>query len=174
MVSDTLIESQYDMFYQCAESPLVGRVLAARSEQGLCAVLFGESDTGLLVELKKHLGYIPEPGDVEIETILQCIDGGHPYDRPLDLHGSTFHLSVWRQITLIPRGQTVTYGELARLVGRAGAVRAVAAACGSNPVAVIVPCHRVVTVGGLGGYRYGGELKRRLLAAERGLVGESS
>jgi O-6-methylguanine DNA methyltransferase len=89
-------------------------------------------------------------------------------DTPLDLHGTPWQLRVWAALREIPPGETVTYGELARRLGRPHAARAVGAACAANPVAVLVPCHRVVpSSGGLGGYRWGVERKRRLLDLER-------
>ena len=87
---------------------------------------------------------------------------------PLDVSGSRVERRVWRAIARIPRGGTRTYGELARSVGRPGAARAVGSACGRNPVALAVPCHRVVRAdGGEGGYRWGLARKRTLLACER-------
>jgi len=89
---------------------------------------------------------------------------------PLDLQGSDFQQSVWQMLLQLKSGQTVTYSELAALVGRPKATRAVASACGANPVALLVPCHRVVRKdGGLGGYRWGLEMKRYLLKKEGAL-----
>lgn len=84
-----------------------------------------------------------------------------------EVSGTPFQEAVWRELARIPRGEAVTYGELARRVGRPGAGRAVGAACGANPVALIVPCHRVVgSGGGLGGYRWGTARKARILRDE--------
>jgi O-6-methylguanine DNA methyltransferase len=86
---------------------------------------------------------------------------------PLDLQGTDFQRAVWAALRDIPRGRTVAYGELARTVGRPRAVRAVGAACGANPIPVLIPCHRVLAAGGgLGGFTAGLEWKRRLLARE--------
>lgn len=88
------------------------------------------------------------------------------FDLPLDLRGTPFQRAVWAAIARIPYGQVMTYAGVAAAVGRPGAARAVGAACGANPVAVVVPCHRVVAADGLGGYGGWLELKRRLLALE--------
>lgn len=92
------------------------------------------------------------------------------FDLPLDLRGTPFQLAVWRELLRLPYGATTTYGAIARAVGRPGAARAVGQAVGANPVAVVVPCHRVLAAGGgLGGYAGGLGLKRRLLALEGAL-----
>ena len=86
---------------------------------------------------------------------------------PLDLRGTPFQRAVWTALREIPPGRTATYGEVAIRVGRPGAARAVARACAANPVALLVPCHRVVpAAGGSGGWRWGAARKRALLAAE--------
>lgn len=91
-------------------------------------------------------------------------------DLPLDLQGSPFQLSIWQALLDLPQGQTCSYSELARRVGRPKAVRAVASACAANPVALLVPCHRVLRKDGqLGGYRWGLDMKRRLLQKEGAL-----
>ncbi len=88
----------------------------------------------------------------------------------LDPHGTTFQKKVWRRVGKIPHGRTMTYGEIARAVGNAGASRAVGAANGANPLPLIVPCHRVVASTGLGGYGGGLKLKKRLLKMEGALL----
>ena len=91
----------------------------------------------------------------------------------LDLRGSDFQLRVWRALLEIPYGQTISYADLSRAIGRDGAFRAVGSANGANPVAIIVPCHRVIAADGtLGGYSGGLDLKRRLLALEKSLVSD--
>jgi O-6-methylguanine DNA methyltransferase len=91
----------------------------------------------------------------------------------LDLRGTDFQLRVWRALLEIPYGTTLSYADLSRAIGREGAFRAVGAANGANPVAIIVPCHRVIAADGtLGGYGGGLDLKRRLLALEKSQVGE--
>jgi AraC family transcriptional regulator of adaptative response/methylated-DNA-[protein]-cysteine methyltransferase len=87
---------------------------------------------------------------------------------PLDIRGTVFQRRVWEALRRIPRGETRTYGEIARQIGAPAAVRAVGSACGANPVALVVPCHRAVrTDGGLGGYAWGLTVKRRLLELEK-------
>jgi AraC family transcriptional regulator of adaptative response/methylated-DNA-[protein]-cysteine methyltransferase len=91
---------------------------------------------------------------------------------PLDLHGTAFQWRVWQALVSIPAGETRTYGEVARSIGKPRSVRAVAGACAANRVAVVVPCHRVVrTDGTLGGYRWGLPRKQKLLEAERRAAG---
>jgi AraC family transcriptional regulator of adaptative response/methylated-DNA-[protein]-cysteine methyltransferase len=87
---------------------------------------------------------------------------------PLDIRGTVFQRRVWEALRRIPRGETRTYGEIARQIGAPAAVRAVGSACGANPVALVVPCHRAVrTDGGLGGYAWGLGVKKRLLEIEK-------
>jgi AraC family transcriptional regulator of adaptative response/methylated-DNA-[protein]-cysteine methyltransferase len=95
------------------------------------------------------------------------VEGEGEDDIPLDLRGTAFQRRVWEVLRRIPRGSTRTYGEIAREIGRPGAARAVAGACAGNRIAVVVPCHRVVREDGrLGGYRWGVERKRAMLARE--------
>ncbi len=91
------------------------------------------------------------------------------FDVPLELEGTEFQRQVWNELSRIPYGETITYGELARRVGRSGGARAVGQANGRNPVPIIVPCHRVVASDGLGGYGGGLDVKRALLAREGAL-----
>ena len=101
---------------------------------------------------------------------MQLVDGTSlARDLPLDLIGTAFQQRVWRMLQAIPEGETRTYGQLAAALGSPGGARAVGSACGKNPVAVIVPCHRVIRDdGSLGGYRWGLARKQELLARERG------
>ena len=90
-------------------------------------------------------------------------------DLPVDIQGTAFQWRVWRALTSIPRGETQTYSDVARAIGSPSSVRAVARACATNPIALVVPCHRVIgTDGKLHGYRWGMDVKRTLLDAERG------
>ncbi|MGE5320676.1 MAG: methylated-DNA--[protein]-cysteine S-methyltransferase, partial [Hyphomicrobiaceae bacterium] len=100
--------------------------------------------------------------------VVDIIEGQPPHpDIPLDIRGTAFQYKVWEALRRIPRGETRTYRQIAAEINRPKAVRAVASAIASNPVAVIVPCHRVVrTDGGLGGYRWGLQRKERLLHSE--------
>ena len=96
-------------------------------------------------------------------------EGGRAFDIPLDLRATAFQWKVWEALRAIPRGATRSYRQVAQAIGRPRAVRAVARACATNPVAVLIPCHRVVrTDGALGGYRWGMERKKTLLKTEAG------
>jgi AraC family transcriptional regulator of adaptative response/methylated-DNA-[protein]-cysteine methyltransferase len=103
------------------------------------------------------------------EKILSFIDGETSLARvPLDIRGTVFQRRVWETLRRIPRGETRTYQDIARAIGAPRAVRAVGSACGANPVSLAVPCHRAVrTDGGLGGYAWGLQRKRKLLAIEK-------
>ena len=141
----------------------LGRVLVAATASGLCAVLLGESDEELESELAERFSRAERlRGGQEfaatLESVVALIERGRTplEETPLDLRGTVFQRKVWAALQQIPSGKTTTYGELARQIGLPGGARAVAQACGANPAAVIVPCHRVVAAdGGLGGYRWG-------------------
>jgi len=104
-----------------------------------------------------------------VAEVLRRIDGEAPRgDVPLDVRGTAFQARVWQELQRIPRGETRSYGDVAAAVGVPGGARAVGAACGSNPVGVVVPCHRVITAAGaLGGYAWGLDAKQALLERER-------
>ena len=104
-----------------------------------------------------------------MDRIVDYVTGGGPApDLPLDVCATAFQRRVWAALSAIPRGETRSYAEVARAIGQPTATRAVAGACAANPVALVVPCHRVVrTDGGLGGYRWGAERKAQILAAEQ-------
>jgi O-6-methylguanine DNA methyltransferase len=109
------------------------------------------------------------PNRAVIAQIVEYLEGKRDrFELPLDLRGTPFQLRVWRELQRIPYGETRSYGDVARAIGEPGAVRPVGAANGANPVALVVPCHRVVATHGLGGYGGGLPLKRQLLALERG------
>lgn len=151
----------------------LGHVLVAATSRGVCAIAFGAEPSSLFAELR---GRFPraevQAADAELDTltarVVEMIDAARlPETIPLDLIGTAFQQKVWRELRNIPRGATLTYSEIARRVGAPRAVRAVGTACGRNPVAVAVPCHRVVREdGSLGGYRWGIERKEQLLAQE--------
>jgi O-6-methylguanine DNA methyltransferase len=109
-----------------------------------------------------------------VEQLLSHIDGQHPHlDLPLDVQATAFQWSVWEKLRAIPYGSTRSYSDIARAMGRPTATRAVARACATNPVALVIPCHRVVREDkGPGGYRWGLERKRALLERERSLAKE--
>ncbi|MDE2167076.1 MAG: bifunctional DNA-binding transcriptional regulator/O6-methylguanine-DNA methyltransferase Ada [Alphaproteobacteria bacterium] len=151
----------------------LGAILIAATINGVCTILLGNDPERLVQDLQDRF---PQAelvgGDSAFETLVArgvalVDESGAATDLPLDLRGTAFQQRVWQALRTIPPGATATYGEIARRVGRPRAVRAVAQACAANPVAVAIPCHRVVRRdGGLGGYRWGIERKRALLARE--------
>ncbi|MEM1082122.1 MAG: methylated-DNA--[protein]-cysteine S-methyltransferase [Pseudomonadota bacterium] len=160
--------------YALADSTL-GRVLVAATERGLCAILLGESDTALIDELRQRFAratvcLAEDDFQATLTTVLGMLDltqSSHE-SLPLDVIGTAFQRRVWQALQRIPSGQTMTYTELARVIDQPRAARAVAAACAANPLAVVVPCHRIVRAdGGLGGYRWGLARKEQLLAREQ-------
>jgi len=158
--------------FTCAGSP-VGRVLVAATDRGVCAVKLGSSDAQLIALLRAEfphatIGQADPAMRQWVAAILEMIGGATPDVRvPLDIRGTAFQQRVWKELQRIPAGETRSYGEIARRIGRPTAARAVARACGANPVCVVVPCHRVVeSGGGLGGYHWGAGRKRALLDKE--------
>src|SRR4029077_19127215 len=111
----------------------------------------------------------PHPYQQWVREIVQRTEGKAPrLELPLDLQATAFQRRVWQELQRIPRGRTRTYSQVARSLGRPRAVRAVARACATNPVSVVVPCHRVIRAdGGLAGYRWGLSRKEQLLTKER-------
>jgi len=166
--------------YTTVACPL-GRVLVAATERGLCAVRIGASDAALLRELREEfprasVTRVDAGRDEWLSSIVARIarqfdgksDGGQPLP-PLDIAATAFQWRVWNALTRIPAGQTRSYGEIARAIGAPKAARAVGRACGSNRLALIVPCHRVVREDGTpGGWRWGAARKQKLLDRERG------
>jgi AraC family transcriptional regulator, regulatory protein of adaptative response / methylated-DNA-[protein]-cysteine methyltransferase len=143
----------------------LGTVLVAAGDKGVRTVLLGDSASAVERELRD----LHPPASISRDPELRGLAAGI-LDSPrvdLDMRGTAFQLRVWRKLLEIPRGETRTYTQLAAEMGRPQAVRAVAHACASNRLGVIVPCHRVVRAdGSLAGYRWGIERKRALLAAE--------
>ena len=156
----------------------LGRLLVAGTPRGVCAVKLGTSDAALVAGLTAEFpGAAVQPGTLPqgwAKAIAAAI-GARPAttpDVPLDVQGTAFQWRVWKALTAIPAGETRTYAEVASAIGRPRAVRAVARACATNPVALVVPCHRVVpAAGGPGGYRWGADRKADLLAREAGKSG---
>lgn len=152
----------------------LGAVLVAATARGVCAILLGDDPEELAHELERRfpranlLG-----GDAAFEGLVAQVVAlverpSAPALLPLDIRGTAFQQRVWQALRAIPPGTTTSYAALARAIGAPTACRAVAGACGANPVAVVIPCHRVVrTDGGLSGYRWGVERKRALLDRER-------
>ena len=160
--------------YTVATSPL-GRLLVAATERGVAAVSLGDSESALEAALRKEYPQAEIRRDDAglqrwVSLVLDEIAGARPrVDLPLDVQATAFQHRVWKELRAIPRGETRSYAEVARRIGRPTAARAVARACASNRVAVVVPCHRVVaTGGGVGGYRWGVARKKALLASEQG------
>ncbi|HEX9622217.1 MAG TPA: bifunctional DNA-binding transcriptional regulator/O6-methylguanine-DNA methyltransferase Ada [Polyangiaceae bacterium] len=151
----------------------LGCVLVAKSERGVCAILLGDGPAELLRELERRFprGRLIE-ADAKFEALVATVvglveDPSTASELPLDIRGTAFQERVWKALSRIPAGKTVTYSELASAIGEPKAVRAVARACAQNALAVAVPCHRVVrTDGSLSGYRWGVERKRELLRRE--------
>jgi AraC family transcriptional regulator of adaptative response/methylated-DNA-[protein]-cysteine methyltransferase len=160
--------------YTIADTP-VGRVLIATTERGVCAVELGANDADVERVLRADFPNATIDRDDEArETWVRAVldrvrDPGHGWAHriPLDLAGTDFQRRVWDALRAIPVGETRSYAEVARAIGEPKASRAVANACASNRVAVVVPCHRVVRGDGeIAGYKWGVERKRKLLAAE--------
>jgi AraC family transcriptional regulator of adaptative response/methylated-DNA-[protein]-cysteine methyltransferase len=151
----------------------LGLVLVAGTERGVCAVRFGDAEQALIDELgrdfpRASITRADAGFNRYVEAVVNQIEHpGRSFDLPLDLQGTLFQQRVWRALRDIPAGKTESYTEVAARVGQPSAVRAVARACATNPAAVVVPCHRVVRAdGGLSGYRWGTERKRKLLERE--------
>ncbi len=161
------------MGYTVVDSPL-GRLLVAATERGVSAVSLGDRDEELEAGLRKEYPsaeiYRDDAGLSPWASLLVGhLSGRQPHlDLPLDVRATAFRWQVWQQLRSIPFGDTRSYGEIARSLGRPAAVRAVARACAANPLALVIPCHRAVRQDGdPGGYRWGTERKRLLLARER-------
>lgn len=154
----------------------LGDVLVATTERGICAVTLGDSKATLEAELRDEFpGAEIYPDDAGLTESLRAVlthFSEHPVSLalPLDVRATAFQHRVWKALQQIPRGQTRSYSDVAAAIGQPTAVRAVARACAQNPVAVLVPCHRVVGSNGkLTGYRWGVERKRQLLSIEAAL-----
>jgi AraC family transcriptional regulator of adaptative response/methylated-DNA-[protein]-cysteine methyltransferase len=152
----------------------LGEILVAHSETGICAILMGDDPEALVHDLEHRFARARLiGGDTRFEQLVARVMGfvdspATGLDMPLDIRGTAFQRRVWQALRAIPAGSTVTYTDIANRIGAPGAVRAVASACAANPIAVAIPCHRVVRRdGGLAGYRWGVERKRKLLEAER-------
>jgi AraC family transcriptional regulator, regulatory protein of adaptative response / methylated-DNA-[protein]-cysteine methyltransferase len=158
--------------YAIVSCPL-GRLLVAGTDKGICAVKLGDRDADLERDLLHEFpsATLDRNAVVQrewVEGIVRRLNGADASQLPLDVRGTAFQWRVWRALECIPRGETRSYSDIARAIGRPASVRAVARACASNPVAIVVPCHRVVAKnGGLAGYRWGAERKKRLLEDER-------
>jgi AraC family transcriptional regulator, regulatory protein of adaptative response / methylated-DNA-[protein]-cysteine methyltransferase len=151
----------------------LGTLVIARTERGICAILLGDEQELLLQDLSRRFATASlERVDLSSDRMLVQAAAlvEHPGQQccpPLDLQGTRFQLRVWRELREIPAGHTTSYAGIAARIGAPRAVRAVARACAANPLAVAVPCHRVLrTDGNIAGYRWGIERKQALLARE--------
>ena len=159
--------------YTIAPSPL-GRMLIAATDKGICAIQFADSDQELQQGLMREFPFATRRRDDQAmahwkENLARLIQGQavNP-SLPLDIRATAFQRRVWEALQRIPRGETCSYSAVAKKIGMPRATRAVARACATNPVAVAIPCHRVVREDGeMGGYRWGVERKERLLTMEK-------
>ena len=166
--------------YTIVDSPL-GRLLVGSTERGVCLVCLGDSDEPLKARLASeypHARVVLDQATMThvVKAILRYLEGREPrLDLPVDLQATAFQWQVWEALRQIPVGETRSYSEVARAIGKPKATRAVAQACANNPAALVIPCHRVVrSDGSEGGYRWGIERKQALLNQERDYAGTSS
>lgn len=159
--------------YAIVETAL-GKLLAARTEKGICSVTLGDDEKTLFENLRKEF---PNADISEseahlrnyLEAILENLAGNNKtLDLPLDIQATAFQMRVWEFLRKIPYGETISYSDIAEKLGNKNAVRAVATACASNRVALVIPCHRVIGKSGdLSGYRWGVERKKAILEKEK-------
>lgn len=162
-----------EIVYDIVDSPL-GRLLVAATEKGICFVSLDADDETLAANLKREfpaaraLTRDSETIGPALELLVAYLDGETPHlDLPLDVQATAFQRRVWQELIAIPPGETRSYSQVARAIGNPAARRAVGRACATNPVALIVPCHRVVRGdGAVGNYRWGVQRKEALLARE--------
>jgi AraC family transcriptional regulator of adaptative response/methylated-DNA-[protein]-cysteine methyltransferase len=159
--------------YAIGDSPL-GRLLVAATEKGVCSVKLGDSDDVLRTELLHEFSAAEILLDesrlrAALTAVVDHLQDKTPrIDLPLDIRATAFQRQVWEQLRKIPAGETHSYTQVAKSIGQEKAVRAVARACAANPVALVIPCHRVIREDkSLGGYRWGLERKKRLLEKEK-------
>lgn len=158
-------QSPENVFYGFANAPF-GQVIALFTEDGLCGLGFGANKGALLADYDRRWKCDFSSDDDMAQKIVEDVFAGKSW--PLHLIGSDWQIAVWQALLKIPAGKTTSYGALAEMLGHPKAARAVGTAVGQNPVAYVVPCHRVVgKTGAITGYHWGVELKQKLLAAER-------
>jgi AraC family transcriptional regulator, regulatory protein of adaptative response / methylated-DNA-[protein]-cysteine methyltransferase len=157
--------------YTIAPTP-IGKMLLAATDRGICSIRFGDANATLERELRSEYPQaeiVREDGRLgdQVKALRAIIAGENKVTLPLDIQATAFQRRVWEALQAIPRGATKSYSKIAADIGHPKAARAVARACASNPVAVAIPCHRVVRENGEpGGYRWGIERKKKLLALE--------
>lgn len=167
--------------YTTTDTPL-GRLLVATTAKGICSVTLGSDDSALETRLKDEFPLatherVDEGREVWLDAVIARVahdlgwqDREAPAMPPFDVAATAFQQRVWDALTRIPRGETLSYGELAATLGVPKAARAIGRACGSNKLALLVPCHRIIREdGNLGGWRWGLEIKQQLLATERAM-----
>jgi AraC family transcriptional regulator of adaptative response/methylated-DNA-[protein]-cysteine methyltransferase len=151
----------------------LGSVLVAATDMGVCAILLGDDPAALEQDLRRRFPNAQMSGEddefagfvARVVSFIETPAAG--LDLPLDVRGTAFQQRVWQELRAIPAGATVSYTDVAKRIGAPNAARGVAQACAANPIAVAVPCHRVVrSDGGISGYRWGVERKRALLDRE--------
>lgn len=159
--------------FTIADSPL-GRLLLAATTRGVCRVMIGDSDRTLERDLRAEYPRATVRRNdrilsAQVRPLLDHLRGKSPHvELPIDVRATAFQWRVWQQLQAIPYGETRTYREVAAAIGKPTATRAVARACATNPVALLIPCHRVIrTDGSMGGYRWGIPRKEKLLEQEK-------
>jgi len=152
---------------------MLGALLVAQSDIGVCSIVLADDEATAIEELNARFPDACLMPDAErllplVNSAIALTDGSAAtLDAALDMRGTAFQIRVWEQLRTIPPGQTESYAEIARRIGAPRSARAVARACAANPVALAIPCHRVVrSDGSLSGYRWGVDRKRALLERE--------
>ena len=148
-----------------------GTIVVASTSKGVCDLQFlGYNKMEVIHELASHWGvYTPTTqDDMMADTVKRIIFDGYDKEIDIDLHGTEFQLKVWKEVMKVQKGETISYQELAERIGEPKAVRAVASAVAQNPIAMLVPCHRIIHKDGtLGEYHWGRDLKKQLLDWEK-------
>ena len=153
---------------------MLGYLLVAVTDRGICKLSLGDRAAELIADMEGEFARAEPVRDDDgvgywVEKIIAWLEGWQPHlDLPLDVRATAFQLKVWQQLQAIPVGETRSYSEIAQAIGKPTASRAVANACARNPVALVIPCHRIIRKDkSLGGYRWGIERKRALLEREQ-------
>jgi len=172
--SVNLLSEQNSKIRYILTNSYLGRLLVASTDKGICAICFGDDDAVLEVHLAQKFPHREIKVDQislipSVSQILAYLNGETTnINLALDIQGTNFQWRVWDALLAIPFGCTRSYQEIGVIIGNSKAVRAVARACATNPVALVIPCHRVIRSNGdLGGYRWGLERKQRLLQLEQ-------
>jgi len=161
------------IFYSVVDCPL-GQLLVAVTDRGICKISLGDTVDDLIVDMEAEFELAERIRDDEgvgfwTEKIIGYLEGWQPdLDLPLDIRATAFQMKVWQKLQAIPVGETRTYSDIAEAIGQPTASRAVANACANNPVALVIPCHRIIRKDkSLGGYRWGLERKSAILEQEQ-------